>query len=389
MRSKILSISLIFISFVILATVASAAQVTKIGSGCEPAIDVSKVAWTNGGVIHVYDLTAKQDTKINSSSASHPAISCNKLVWHDESSGTPRLTVYDINSAAKSYITKDVDSYSIPAIYGERIVWSANNSVYMHDISMSTQTEIAHGNSPDICDNKIVYDSDIAGDTPQIYLYDITTKKSIDASHYGDNMFSHIYGDKVIWSDFYTRLGNIRMYDITTEQQKEITTGNDMTGYDTGGATDIYDGKIVYLKHNDLASMDLGDVYVYNIANGQSTQLSSGNTAQTPVMSGNVVVWSDSGSIYMSDLEAESVKSIASFTANKISGTNPLKVTFTSTSTGTPETYCWDFGDGIKSEQELTATHTFTRAGKYTVSLTVTNSDGSNTLKKTDYITVN
>ncbi len=299
MKGRLLSISSVLMFFILASTVASAAQYTKIGSGSEPAIDVSKVAWTNGGVIHVYDLTAKQDTKINSSSASHPAISGNKLVWHDESSGTPRLTVYDINSAAKSYITKDVDSDSIPAIYGNRIAWSANNSVYMLDISRSTQTEIARGNSPDIYDNKIVYDSDIAGDTPHIYLYNIITKKSIDVSQYGDNMFSHIYGDKVIWSDFYTRLGNIRMYDIATEQQTEVTTGDDMTGYDTGGATDIYNGKIVYLKHNDLASMDLGDVYVYNIATGQSTQLSSGNTAQTPVVSGNVVVWSDSGSINM------------------------------------------------------------------------------------------
>ena len=43
-----------------------------------------------------------------------------------------------------------------------------------------------------------------------------------------------------------------------------------MTGYDTGGAIDINGNKIVYLKHNDLANMDLGDVFVYNIATGKS-----------------------------------------------------------------------------------------------------------------------
>jgi hypothetical protein len=49
--------------------------------------------------------------------------------------------------------------------------------------------------------------------------------------------------------------------------------------------------------------MDSGDVYVYDTATGKSTQLSSGNTAQTPVVSGNVVVWSGSGSIlcYITD----------------------------------------------------------------------------------------
>jgi beta propeller repeat protein len=388
MRSKILLIASIFIFFVVLATVASAAQVTKIGNGSEPAICDSKVVWTDGS-IHVYDLATKKDTKISSSSASYPAIYDNKLVWHDESSGTPGLTLYDIKTSSRSQITKNVDEDSIPAIYGSKIVWSANNIIYMRDISKSTQSQIVSGNSPDIYDTKIVYDSDIAGDTPQIYVYDITTKKSINASQYGDNMFSHIYGNKVIWSDYYTRLGNIRMYDIATKQQTDITTGDDMTGYDTGGATDINGNKIVYLKHKDLANINSGDVYVYNMATGQSTQLSSGNTAQTPVVSGNIVVWSDSGSIYMSDLAATNVlPPVAAFTANRASGTHPLKVKFTSTSTGCPETYLWDFGDGINSKHKLTATHTFTKAGKYTVSLIVTNSAGSDTLKKTKYITV-
>lgn len=299
MKNKILSISLIFISFVVLATVASATQMTKIGSGSEPAIYDSKVVWTNGGVLHVYDLTTKKDTKISSSASSHPAIFGNKLVWHDKSAGMSRLTVYDIKTRAKSYIIQDIAANSIPAIYGNRIVWSANGNVYMRDISTHLQTKIAVGDNSDIYGNKVSYDSYPADNTPQIYVYDITTKKAIDVSQYGDNIASHIYGNKVIWSDFNIKLGNIRMYDIVTKKQIEVTTGDDITGYDTGGAIDINGNKIVYLKHNNLAKMDFGDVYVYNIATGKSKQLSSGNTAQTPVASGNVVVLSNSGSIYM------------------------------------------------------------------------------------------
>jgi beta propeller repeat protein len=290
------STALVFVSLILISA-ASSAQVTKIGSGSDPAIYGSKVVWTDDGVIHVYDLTAKKDITVSSSSASYPAIYGSKLVWHDGSGETPRLVVYDISTAAKTYITRNVDQYSRPAIFGNRIVWSAGYSVYMRDISTSTQTRIAYGNDPDIFDNKIVYSSEIAGNTPQIYVYDITTGETIDASQYGDNYYPHIYGNKVIWSDFYTRLGNIRMYDIATEQQTEVTTGDYMTGYDTGGATDIYDNRIVYLKHNDLGEVNLGDVYVYDIDTEQSTQLSSGNTAQTPVIYGNIVVWSDSGNI--------------------------------------------------------------------------------------------
>lgn len=261
-KRKLFSVSLVLIFLILISTVASAEQYIKIGNGSEPAIDDSKVTQTNNGVIHVYDLTTKKETTVNSYAASHPAISGNKLVWHDGSSGIPRLTVYDIKTRTRSHITKDVDNSSIPAIYGSRIVWSADSYVYMRDISTSTQTKIAAGNNPDIYSNRVSYDSYSAYDTPQIYVYDITTKKATDVSQYGDNMFSHIYGDKVIWSDFYTRLGNIRMYDIATGQQTEVTTGDNKTGYNTGGPTDISGNKIVYLKHNDLANMDSGDLYI-------------------------------------------------------------------------------------------------------------------------------
>ena len=44
------------------------------------------------------------------------------LVWHDKSTGVPRLTVYDLKTRVRSYITKDVDSSSAPVIYGNIIV---------------------------------------------------------------------------------------------------------------------------------------------------------------------------------------------------------------------------------------------------------------------------
>ncbi len=299
MKNRLLPVYSVLIFLILASTVVSAVRYTKIGSGSDPAVDANKVVWTNNGVIHIYDLSTKKGTTISSFAASHPAIYGNKLVWHDESTVTPRLTVYDLKTKVRSYIIKDVDSSSIPSIYGNKIVWSANSNVYICDISACTQTKIAAGSNPDIYGNKVSYDSDSAGYTPQIYVYDINTKKAIDVSQYGDNVASHIFGNKVIWSDFYTRLGNVRMYDIATKQQIEVTAGDSMTGYDTGGATSINGNEIVYLKHNDLSNMELGDVYIYNIATGNSKQLSSGNTAKTPVVSDNVIVWPDSDSICM------------------------------------------------------------------------------------------
>jgi beta propeller repeat protein len=303
-KYTLISVSLVFIILILASTVGSAAQVIKIGSGSGPAIDDRKIVWTDNGVVQIYDLTTKKETTISSAAAFCPAISGNKLVWLDKSTGIPRLTVYDIKSDTRSQITQNVDNNSAPAINDCRIVWSANGCVYMYDILNSTQTKIAAGDNPDIYGNKISYDIASTEEYPQVYVYDITTRKAVNVSKYGDNYYSRIYGNKVIWSDFYTKLGNIRMYDIATKQQTEVTTGNETTGYDTGGATDIYGKKIVYVKHNGLMSDVLGDVYVYDMETGRSMQLSSGNSAQTPVVSGNTIVWSDSGNIFMTDLAA-------------------------------------------------------------------------------------
>ncbi|RXA17603.1 PKD domain-containing protein [Methanosarcina sp. MSH10X1] len=86
---------------------------------------------------------------------------------------------------------------------------------------------------------------------------------------------------------------------------------------------------------------------------------------------------------------SDSIKPVAAFTADITSGPAPLVVRFTDTGTGgVPASWNWDTGDGIYSKHAMNATHTFTKPGVYTVSLTVTNGAGSDTVSKTDYITV-
>jgi parallel beta-helix repeat protein len=80
---------------------------------------------------------------------------------------------------------------------------------------------------------------------------------------------------------------------------------------------------------------------------------------------------------------------VANFSANVTSGKAPLVVKFTDTGTGgKPASWLWDFGDCIYSKHAMNATHTYTRVGTYDVTLTVKNDAGSNTTKKTGYITV-
>ncbi|WP_419190291.1 PKD domain-containing protein [Saltatorellus ferox] len=78
---------------------------------------------------------------------------------------------------------------------------------------------------------------------------------------------------------------------------------------------------------------------------------------------------------------------VADFVATPTSGTTPLNVSFTDQSTNNPNSWSWDFGDGSTSTAQEPG-HIYTSVGSYTVSLTVSNSDGSDTQTLTNYITV-
>ena len=70
---------------------------------------------------------------------------------------------------------------------------------------------------------------------------------------------------------------------------------------------------------------------------------------------------------------------VAAFTASPVSGTLPLSVQFTDTSTNSPVSWIWDFGDGGTSTEE-NPSHIYSNPGTYTVSLTATNTVGENTV---------
>jgi PKD repeat protein len=82
------------------------------------------------------------------------------------------------------------------------------------------------------------------------------------------------------------------------------------------------------------------------------------------------------------------VAPIASFTTDVNTGTAPLTVNFTNTSTGTIDSYSWDFQtDGTADSSDANASFPYATAGTYTATLTVTNGVGSDSISQT--ITVN
>ncbi len=141
--------------------------------------------------------------------------------------------------------------------------------------------------------------------------------------------------------------------------------------------------------------------YAWDINNDGITEYTSRNPQHTFLVPGNYtvrqIVTNTSGSFSEIKTNYIHVTSavllplpVAQFTASTTFGKPPLTVRFTdkSLSTGTT-TYAWDINnDGIVDYTIKNPLHTYPAAGSYTVKLTVTNISGSNSVTKSDYITI-
>jgi PKD repeat protein len=78
----------------------------------------------------------------------------------------------------------------------------------------------------------------------------------------------------------------------------------------------------------------------------------------------------------------------AQFTAKPVLGNVPLTVNFTDLSTGSPDNWTWNFGDGNTS-YEQNPVYGYTNPGSYTVRLVAMNSAGSDSETKSYYIMAN
>jgi len=75
----------------------------------------------------------------------------------------------------------------------------------------------------------------------------------------------------------------------------------------------------------------------------------------------------------------------AEFVADKTRGSAPLAVHFIDQSQGVPTSWKWDFGDG-ETTIEKNPVHTYSTLGTFTVSLTVSNVNGQDSITKTNYV---
>jgi len=145
-----------------------------------------------------------------------------------------------------------------------------------------------------------------------------------------------------------------------------IVTGTD--GYST-----VIDSKEIIRNANFIVANSLNGTHIDESDENWPLRLTGANVSGSETVKGVKSIQ------LLRTLETPT----AAFTADPISGTAPLSVTFTDHSTGESITsWVWDFGDGATSAEQ-NPVHVYTQAGSYSASLTVKNGAGSTTLYQT------
>ncbi len=136
-----------------------------------------------------------------------------------------------------------------------------------------------------------------------------------------------------------------------------------------------------------------GDITAWNWDFGDASSDTLQNPVHTYTAAGSfdvrLIVFGPGGADTLTVAAMVHVDSLvtADFQADAVEGANPFTVTFTDQSTGGPTQWVWDFGDGATDTLQ-SPVHTYTAEGLYTVTMTATGPCGSDTIIKTDLITV-
>ena len=148
--------------------------------------------------------------------------------------------------------------------------------------------------------------------------------------------------------------------------------------------------------NNALEIVDIGTITAtgVNVAAPNSITCTFNLTGAVPGWYNVVVTNPDgsSGTLVSGFMITPPPAPVAAFTGSPLSGNAPLGVTFTDSSTGSSITsWRWDFGDGNITEYGISTNpfHRYINEGIYSVNLTVTNTGGSDSQLRSNYITVN
>ena len=276
-----------------------------------------------------------------------------KIVYYSDENGKSDIYTIKIDGTGKTQLTSDsANDYSpIFSPNGKKIVYvsdkSGNEDIWVMDADgknkVQLTTDLARDSYPEWSPDgkKIAFYSERGGDRG---IYTLTLEN----------------GNKPV-ADFSASptSGNAPL---------KVTFTDKSSNSPTSWKWSFGDGK---------TSTEQNPVYTYTKAGIYTVVLTASNAGGSNTVTKSKYI----------NVTTATPKPVAAFSAIPTSGNAPLKVQFTDKSTGSPTSWKWSFGDGTTSTKQ-NPVHKYSKAGKYTVSLTAKNAKGSNTATKTNYVTV-
>lgn len=179
-----------------------------------------------------------------------------------------------------------------------------------------------------------------------------------------------------------------RMGELGNSSWKRVPRFSKVTANYTVSRNSLFAGEsVTFVDHSTNQATELLD---FGDRSPASSTANVVHTYATPgVYKANLTVANEvsSDSMVQTITVIQATPPSADFTSNCTEGPRPLSIAFMDTSTGLPESWSWDFGDGNTSADQ-NPVHVYSNDGVYPVKLTVANSKGSNSTLKTNYITV-
>jgi PKD repeat protein/photosystem II stability/assembly factor-like uncharacterized protein len=142
-----------------------------------------------------------------------------------------------------------------------------------------------------------------------------------------------------------------------------------------------YSGTVHFSSSDTAANLPANSTLTNGTGTFQATLNTAGNQTITATDTVSTSITGTSSAIFVSTIAAD-------FSVSPTSGKAPLTVRFTDKSTGSIKSWLWNFGDGHTSTTR-NPSHAYSKAGTYTVSLTVTGKTGGiSEITKSNFITV-
>jgi PKD repeat protein len=308
-------------------------------------------------------------------------------LWYDEGGSTGFIT--STSSTSYNYASASTSSVEY-RVYAANSCGSSSPSYgsdYGYKNSIPSAPSSVEATDGTYCDRVEITWNSVAGATYYTVKRGSTTLTNSTTS--------------TSYSDYNGTEGTTYTYQVYANNSCGQSSSTSNTGYRQCGSAPVANFYANPISGDAFLSVSFYDQST-NDPTSWSWNFGDGNTStqQSPkhtyTNAGTYTVTLSVSNSYGSDSESKTdyitviqpgVAPIADFSASTTSGAAPLTVAFFDSSSNSPTSWSWNFGDGTTDTQQ-NPSHTYYSDGAYTVTLTANNLYGSDSEIKTSYIQV-